>query len=63
MGGQTDQAEHGFGALPGLMLPRGVVGLDRLDDLVAHPDHGVERIHRALGHERDLVPAHAPQGF
>ena len=38
-----------------------VVQLDRLGDLVGDPDDGVERVHRALEHDRHGVPAHVPQ--
>ena len=38
-----------------------LVGVDRVDDLVADGHHRVERVHRALEDHRDLAPAEAGQ--
>ena len=38
-----------------------IVGLEHVDELVAHPHDRVEHVHRALEDERDVTPAHAPQ--
>ena len=57
----ADQVEQGRGLLPGLMLGQLQVRGDRVEDLVLDPEHRVERVHRALEHDRDLAPADAGQ--
>jgi len=45
---------------PGPVHPRldvGVVGFQRLDEVLADPHRGVERAHRPLEHHRDVLPA------
>ena len=57
----ADQLEQLAGALPGGLRRLAEPLLDRLGDLVAHALDRVERVHRALEHDRDLAPAVAPQ--
>jgi hypothetical protein len=48
-------------ALARAAAPRGAVDLERLGDLIADGEHGIERRHRFLEHEADARPAHAQQ--
>ena len=63
LGADADELEQLAAAGSRGAPARLVVQLHRLDDLVADALHGVERVHRALEHHRDVAPAVRPHGL
>jgi len=52
--------EHRLGVVQGGFFAHPMMHHHRLGDLVAHPQHRIERVHRRLRHHRHLHPAHVP---
>src|SRR6266699_3180227 len=57
----ADELVQTLDSFPRRFLREVFVGSDRFDDLCAHGVHGIERVHGALEHDRDLLPAHGVQ--
>ena len=60
-GRDPDEVEHLDGPGAQLLLGCGRVGAQRVEQLLADPQHRIERVHRALEDDGDLAPAQRAQ--
>src|SRR5438477_90008 len=59
----ADNAQQFHGAITGFTLVDLKVGLDRIDNLCANRNHGIEGIHGALEDDGQMPPAEIAQRF